>query len=113
MITGNNKSCSRTLIVVVIVITVTYLLFSYFNSGKYLGDGSGNAEQSSSASAYKVKIIPASLDDDALNALPKDTFSYLAMIDAGNLEFANFRYEHHSAATFALYFSINSRQQWL
>ena len=85
MIAGNNKSCSRTFIVVVVVLTVTYLIFSYFNSNKILGDGSGSSDQSSSATAYKAKIIPASLDDDALNALPKDTFSYLAMIDAGEL----------------------------
>eukprot|EP01035_Chromulina_nebulosa_P025267 gene25267-32971_t len=84
MIAGNNKSCSRSLIVVVVVITVAYLIFSYFNSNKFFGDGSGSSDQSSSATAYKAKIIPASLDDDALNALPKDTFSYLAMIDAGS-----------------------------
>jgi len=36
------------------------------------------------ASTYNVKILPASLDDAALDALPKDSFSYLAMIDAGS-----------------------------
>lgn len=34
--------------------------------------------------AYNVKVIPASLDDAALNQLPKETFSFLAMIDAGS-----------------------------
>ena len=34
--------------------------------------------------AYNVKVLPASLDDAALDALPKESFSYLAMIDAGS-----------------------------
>lgn len=34
--------------------------------------------------AYNVKILPASLSDEDLNKLAKDTFSYLAMIDAGS-----------------------------
>jgi len=33
---------------------------------------------------YRVKVVPASLSDEELNALPKDSFSYLAMIDAGS-----------------------------
>lgn len=33
---------------------------------------------------YRVKVLPTSLSDDQLNALPKETFSYLAMIDAGS-----------------------------
>lgn len=34
--------------------------------------------------AYRVKVLPTSLNDEQLNALPKETFSYLAMIDAGS-----------------------------
>jgi Golgi nucleoside diphosphatase len=34
--------------------------------------------------SYRVKIIPADIDDVALAALPKESFSYLAMIDAGS-----------------------------
>jgi hypothetical protein len=49
----------------------------------------GNTRQSNFMPAdrsenYKVKVIPADMDDEALNALPKETFSYLAMIDAGS-----------------------------
>lgn len=33
---------------------------------------------------YRVKVIPNSLDDKQLHELPKETFSYLAMIDAGS-----------------------------
>jgi len=33
---------------------------------------------------FKVKVLPLSADDEALNLLPKDSFSYLAMIDAGS-----------------------------
>lgn len=83
MIAGNSKTCSRNLIIVVVAISTVYLIFNYFNSNKFLGDSSGSSSDQFSGSTYKVKIIPASLDDDALSALPKDTFSYLAMIDAG------------------------------
>ncbi len=33
---------------------------------------------------YRVKVLPTSLSDEQLNSLPKETFSYLAMIDAGS-----------------------------
>jgi len=33
---------------------------------------------------YHVKVVPASFTDEELNSLPKDFFSYLAMIDAGS-----------------------------
>jgi len=36
------------------------------------------------ASTYNVRVLPASLSDEELDALPKDAFSYLAMIDAGS-----------------------------
>lgn len=36
------------------------------------------------AESYRVKILPSHLDDAALNELPPDTFSYVAMIDAGS-----------------------------
>ena len=36
------------------------------------------------ANAYGVKVLPSSLSDKELDALPVDAFSYLAMIDAGS-----------------------------
>jgi len=33
---------------------------------------------------FRVKVLPASMTDAELHALPKDSFSYLAMIDAGS-----------------------------
>ena len=36
------------------------------------------------AGAYNVKVLPSSLSDNELSALPVDAFSYLAMIDAGS-----------------------------
>lgn len=36
------------------------------------------------ASTYNVRVLPASLSDEDLDMLPKDSFSYLAMIDAGS-----------------------------
>lgn len=36
------------------------------------------------AEAYRVKVIPAALSDEELIKLPKETFSYIAMIDAGS-----------------------------
>eukprot|EP00981_Chlorochromonas_danica_P010437 scaffold3227_cov188-Ochromonas_danica.AAC.23 len=33
---------------------------------------------------YKVKVLPAALSDDELIKLPPETFSYIAMIDAGS-----------------------------
>ena len=36
------------------------------------------------ATTYNVKILPSSLSDKELDALPAESFSYLAMIDAGS-----------------------------
>jgi Golgi nucleoside diphosphatase len=36
------------------------------------------------SSSYKVKVLPALLSDEELANLPKESFSYLAMIDAGS-----------------------------
>jgi Golgi nucleoside diphosphatase len=47
------------------------LLTSPFN----LGDRS---------STYRVKVLPSLLSDEELHSLPKESFSYLAMIDAGS-----------------------------
>ena len=76
-----NKSCSRYLIIIVVIVAATYIYFTYFNASK---SGGESTEQKAVSSSFKVRIIPASLDDEALNLLPKDTFSYLAMIDAGD-----------------------------
>jgi Golgi nucleoside diphosphatase len=36
------------------------------------------------STTYNVKILPSLLSDEELNQLPKESFSYLAMIDAGS-----------------------------
>ena len=49
--------------------------------------GTGTTSVGSSArndQIYGVKVIPADLSDESLNLLPKDTFSYACVIDAGS-----------------------------
>ena len=60
---------------------VVLLLFICFGPLDFQSSINGMQDRSDT---YKVKVIPSSLDDSALNGLPKDTFSYLAMIDAGS-----------------------------
>ena len=43
-----------------------------------------SAALTDASAAYNVRVLPASLSDEALDAMPKDSFSYLAMIDAGS-----------------------------
>eukprot|EP01038_Epipyxis_sp_PR26KG_P013941 gene13941-18698_t len=71
------KTAARYAIIVVGLFSVLYLLVGLLN-------GTSPVVDSDRGPTYKVKTIPATLDDDALNALPKESFSYLAMIDAGS-----------------------------
>lgn len=61
---------------IVFLITLLYLFFGPVEFS--LTDSKDRSD------SYRVKVIPNSLDDAALAALPSDTFSYLAMIDAGS-----------------------------
>ena len=47
----------------------------------FRGTSSGLADKSD---LYAVKVLPASLSEKALGSLPRDAYSYLAMIDAGS-----------------------------
>lgn len=82
---SNNKSCSRYVVVIVFSVIAIYFAANYFissdNNGHKVAVSSDIENEKNDM--IKVKIIPASLSDDDLNSLPKDTFSYLAMIDAG------------------------------
>jgi hypothetical protein len=77
-----NKSCSRYVAIVFVLLIAAYYLANYFSVHtiplKMITDLDKDRSE-----IYKVRIIPASLNDEELNNLPKDTFSYLAMIDAG------------------------------
>ena len=53
-------------------------LFTNFKTTTPLG---GLADKSD---LFGVKVLPASLSDKALGSLPRDAYSYLAMIDAGS-----------------------------
>ena len=56
-------------------------------ASSHLGRNAGASSFGSSArndQIYGVKVIPADLSDESLNMLPKDTFSYACVIDAGS-----------------------------
>lgn len=88
--TPTNKPCSRYVAVVVVVLltVAAYLFFNHVpvksNPIKMISDLEKDRSEN-----YKIRIIPASLGDEELNALPKDAFSFLAMIDAGFILLAN------------------------
>eukprot|EP01032_Pedospumella_encystans_P027599 gene27599-31189_t len=72
------KNNYKYLIIGACFILAGYLSFNYFTVPESLVLSEDRAEN------YKVKVLPASLEDAELNKLAKDTFSYLAMIDAGS-----------------------------
>jgi len=74
-----NKFCSQYGALVFIIIIASYFLVNHLIPSKIITDLEKDRSET-----YKVRIIPASLNDEELNNLPKDTFSYLAMIDAGS-----------------------------
>jgi len=74
---NSNNNGTRNICLVVSVLIL--LLFFFFDEVEFSLTGSKDRSDS-----YKVKVIPNSLDDEGLAALPQETFSYLAMIDAGS-----------------------------
>ena len=74
----NMKNNSKYLVIGVIFIIAGYLSFNFFSLPQVMVLDVDRAEN------YKVKVLPASLEDHDLNKLAKDTFSFLAMIDAGS-----------------------------
>ena len=79
--------------IVIALVVVTYLAFSHFTGGGAgssmssvdgVGSTLGGLLDGDRASAYKVKVLSATMSDEELNALPKESFSYLTMIDAGS-----------------------------
>ncbi len=73
---------ARLIAIVVCVVTATVYLSMFMTGGSSTEKRSFVSKDRSEN--YKVKVISADLDDESLNALPKETFSYLAMIDAGS-----------------------------
>ena len=72
------KTATRYVALVVMLMVISYLSFNYMNMSSIVKLSQDRSE------AYNVKILPASLNDEDLDKLAKDTFSYLAMIDAGS-----------------------------
>lgn len=72
------KNSTRYIVLGILLAAVLYLSINYFNVQSVVTLSPDRSE------AYNVKILPASLSDEDLNKLAKDTFSYLAMIDAGS-----------------------------
>jgi len=74
------RNSVRYVAIFVVFVVVAFLVSSQLNSSA-LSPFAVSADRSE---AYNVKVLPASLSDEELNQLPKDTFSYMAMIDAGS-----------------------------
>lgn len=72
----------RTGTIIIAVLIAIYFLVKYLNDKTT--DSISIVSLSDRSESYKVKVIPSSLDDKSLHELPKETFSYLAMIDAGS-----------------------------
>ena len=80
------QSAVRT-VALVAAIAVGFLLVFYFFSFKSSPSFSSlsiSKNDEKSHARFHVKVIPADLSDDAIDNLPKESFNYLAMIDAGS-----------------------------
>jgi Golgi nucleoside diphosphatase len=76
----NARSYVRYLAIVVLILVLSYFGFHYVQ----IDHQTVPILSSDRSEAYNVKILPNNLDDEQLNLLPKEAFSYLAMIDAGS-----------------------------
>lgn len=59
------------------------LVILYF-ANEAFRDASADASMENAIGNVRVKILPADASDSVLNSLPKESFDYLAMIDAGS-----------------------------
>jgi hypothetical protein len=66
--------------IVVLIVVLSYFGFHYAQ----IDHETVSIISTDRSDAYNVKILPNHLGDDQLNVLPKESFSYLAMIDAGS-----------------------------
>jgi len=75
---------------IMISLIIVLIIVGYFVAGKGVftsEDGFLPANpmmHKDRSSTYNVRVLPASMSDEELDKLPKDAFSYLAMIDAGS-----------------------------
>lgn len=89
-ITMKSKSTSlKTYVLVLVIFIFSYLAISRMRSGAIAGDSSEVFKKlimdtGDRAANFNVKVLPSNLSDEDLNALPKEKFSYLTMIDAGS-----------------------------
>ncbi len=78
---GKTSSFSRwvVLLTIALIVTLGFILNEVGAASHILDDTIRDA-----SGHYNVKVLPASLSDKDLDSLPRDSFSYLAMIDAGS-----------------------------
>lgn len=74
------RSSLRYVAVIVLVLVLSYFGVHYMQ----INHQSLPILAKDRSEAYNVKVLPNSLSDKELNELPPETFSYLAMIDAGS-----------------------------
>lgn len=73
------KGSFRHIMILALVLILSLGVFKLYQSGS-----SGTVISKDRSHAYNVKVFPKDLDDEALSNLPKENYSYLAMIDAGS-----------------------------
>lgn len=79
-LTQRIKNSSKCLIFISIIVFLTYISVYFLE----ITPDTVPMMNKDRTTDYKVKVLPATLSDEELNKLPKETFSYLAMIDAGS-----------------------------
>jgi Golgi nucleoside diphosphatase len=77
--TISSFSFVRWIILFAVLLFLSYIAISFFELPPAM-----KLLDSDRSKNYRVKVLPASMTDAELHALPKDSFSYLAMIDAGS-----------------------------
>jgi apyrase len=74
----------RLVLIVSLILAASLYVTLFMGNGSRVGTTSPSVVPKDRSGNYKVKVLPDHLDDEGLHALPKMTFSYLAMIDAGS-----------------------------
>jgi Golgi nucleoside diphosphatase len=81
---GKSSGISKTLAIICGIFLLGAIFYFTQTDVFTMEFGLSSLNSADASSAYNIRVLPASLSDAGLDALPKESFSYLAMIDAGS-----------------------------
>lgn len=81
---GKQSPYTKKLLFILLGAMSVLLYFMFHTTGQSIAGEENIFLDKDRSNAYNVRILPASLSDSELHELPSNSFSYLAMIDAGS-----------------------------